>query len=444
MKPTLKSWRVGEENHSEGRQELVPGQMQSFGTREPEAGISYTVQPMTKHLYYTDSYLKEFSGRILSEHQAGSNPAVVLDQTAFYPESGGQPSDTGSLAEARVLKVIEEESGEILHVLDRPIPAGPLTGRIDWARRFDHMQQHTGQHILSQAFLAVAQAPTVSFHLGQELSTIDIEIAQPSAAQMEQAQTLATRIVFENHPVHILTADRESLSSLGVRKESRREGEIRVVEVEGFDRSPCGGTHVRSTGEIGMIFILGFERYKGGTRVEFVAGGRALKAFHKEHELLTRLGRIHSATLDSIPELTERLIQEKTDLSREIVNLRDQLLDMEAAELLQNAATGPYGVMVRKSFSGRSLEGAKHLAQKLTARPGTVAILGISDACQIVVARSRELSGSCHEAVKRATIELGGKGGGRPELAQAGGIPSEHLEQWIQAVEDYFGTVANK
>lgn len=415
--------------------------MPSFRTSEPETGISYTIQPMTKHLYYTDSYLKEFSATVLSERQAGSSPAVVLDQTAFYPESGGQPHDTGLLGEARVLKVMEEDSGEILHILDRPVPSGPVTGRIDWTRRFDHMQQHTGQHILSQAFLAVAQAPTVSFHLGQEVSTIDIEIAQPSSVQMEQAQMLATGIVFENRPVNILTTDRESLSSLGVRKESMREGEIRVIEVEGFDRSPCGGTHVHSTGEIGIISILGFERYKGGTRVEFVAGGRALKAFHKEHELLKRLGRIHSATLDLIPELTERLMQEKTELSKENANLRDQLLDMEAAVLLQNAETGPHVALVRKSFSGRSLESVKNLAQKLTSRPRTVAIFAISDACQIVIARSRELPGSCHEAVKRATSELGGKGGGRPELAQAGGFPPERLEQWIQVVEEYFRTV---
>jgi len=393
---------------------------------------------MTKRLYYADSYLKEFSASVLEHRSIDKHPAVILDQTAFYPESGGQPFDTGVLQEARVLNVVEDDQGAILHLLDREIASGKVSGQIDWARRFDHMQQHTGQHILSQAFIAVAKAPTLSFHMGTETSTIDIDLAQPSAAHMEQAQMLATNIVFEDRPVYILTTDRDSLSSLGVRKDSQREGEIRVIDVEGFDRSPCGGTHVRRTGEIGIIFVLGFEKYKGGTRVEFAAGGRALKVLQKDHELLKKLARLFSAVPESIPDLTEKLIQERMSLSRENELLREKLLEAEAEELLQHAAKTGRAFIVSKTYPDRKLEAIKTLAQKLTAHPGVVAILCIADACQIVAARSKDLPGNCGEAIKQAASVLGGRGGGRPEQAQAGGFSADSVESWMEALQKYF------
>ena len=173
--------------------------------------------------------------------------------------------------------------------------------------------------------------------MGQESSTIDIELAQPAPSLMEEAHTLATRVVFENRAVHILTTDREKLDALGVRKESRREGDIRVIDVEGFDRSPCGGTHVRLTGEIGIIAILDFERYKGGTRVEFAAGYRALKALSADRDLLKQLGKLYSASSDKLPAMTEKLLQERVELFREKGRLQEELLEMEAEELLRSA-----------------------------------------------------------------------------------------------------------
>ncbi len=393
---------------------------------------------MTKRLYYSDSYLREFPATVIDRRQVEKNIAAILDETAFYPESGGQPYDTGFLGDVRVLRVIESDAGEILHVLEREIPAGPVMGRIDWGRRFDHMQQHTGQHILSQAFVNVAKAPTLSFHMGQDSSTIDVAIAQPSAGQMEEVQALASDLVFQNRPVHVIFTDREGLNSLGVRKETDREGEIRVIDVENFDRSACGGTHVRDTGEIGLICILGFEKYKGGTRVEFVAGSRALRSYQRDHEILKRLSRLHSAAPESIPEITEKLIQEKTSLSREIENLRGELLDVEAKELMAAAPKGQTPTMIRKVYAERSLDSVKVLAQKVVAQPNTLAIFAISDAIQVVVARSKDMTGSCNEAVKRAISELGGKGGGRPELAQAGGFSADALDSWMLSLESYF------
>jgi alanyl-tRNA synthetase len=393
---------------------------------------------MTKRLYYTDSYAREFSAEVIDRRQVDTQPVVILDQSAFYPESGGQPFDTGFLGETCVLKVVEGESGELLHFLEREIPEAHVLGRIDWERRFDHMQQHTGQHILSQTFLEVAQAQTLSFHMGQGSSTIDIEMAQPSAPQLDLAQAMATDIVFQNRAVNILMADKQTLGSLGLRKESQREGLIRIIDIEGFDRSACGGTHVRSTGEVGLICILGYERYKGGIRVEFVAGGRALRVFQNEHELLKKLGRLYSAPSDAIPELAERMLQERMVLARENETLRDQLLEQEARELLANPARTAYASTVRGIFTGRSLESVKALAQKLAAQPGNLAILAIGDACQVVVSKSKDLPGSCNDAVKSAIAKLGGKGGGRPELAQAGGFPADLLDSWLQALESYF------
>jgi len=300
------------------------------------------------------------------------------------------------------------------------------------------MQQHSGQHILSQAFIAVAHAQTLSFHMGAETSTIDIDLAQPSPTQMEEAQTLATNVVFQNRAVHILATDRDSLSSLGVRKESQREGEIRVIDIEGFDRSPCGGTHIRSTGEIGAIFVSNFERYKGGTRVEFAAGGRVLKLLQKDHALLRHLARIHSAAPDTLVEIAEKCLQERTALIRENDLLEGRLLEMEASDLLQSASRTERGCVVYRTVSGRKLENIKVLAQKLTVNPGVVAILGISDACQIVLARSKDLPGNCGDAIKKVAAVLGGKGGGRPELAQAGGFPADCLDSWMKALSEYF------
>src|SRR5206468_8107932 len=219
---------------------------------------------MTIRLYWKDPYMKEFSGHVVATTLQEGKRSVILDRTLFYPSSGGQPHDTGMLGSAHVLNVEEGADGSILHVLNSALPAGAVSGTIDWDRRFDHMQQHTGQHILSQAFLRVAQAPTVSFHMGAETSTIDIELAQPSESIMKEAEELASCVVFEDRPVHVLDVRPEELEALGVRKQPQREGDLRVIDVEDFDRSPCGGTHVRRSGEIGAIGVLSFERYKGG------------------------------------------------------------------------------------------------------------------------------------------------------------------------------------
>ncbi len=395
---------------------------------------------MTIRLYWEDPYLTQFDCTVVEARLADQQPAAVLDQTAFYPTSGGQPFDTGHLGTARVVNVEEDASGKILHLLDTHVATGPVSGNVDWVRRFDHMQQHTGQHILSQAFVQVAQAPTLSFHMGRETSTIDLNLSHPSEELMEQVETLATGIVFEDRSVRVLNVRPEDLGTLGVRKRSEREGEIRVIDVEGFDRSPCGGTHVRGSGEIGMIAILGYERYKGGTRVEFVCGGRALKNLRKDHEALKRLGKLYSASIYDLPDLAEKLFQDRSDLAKENARLQRELLELEARELWRQGVRLGDFVLVRAIFSGRGPETIKLLAQKIVAQGEAVAILGLlEETAQAVVARSTGIPGDCGAIVKDVTAKHGGKGGGRPELAQAGGIPADKLEPWLTEVEKHFG-----
>src|SRR5688572_20995059 len=394
---------------------------------------------MTIRLYYSDSYLKEFSGAVVEQCQVDDQPSVILDRTAFYPTSGGQPFDTGTLGSARVLHVEEDSSGRLLHVLDSTLPLGPTRGIISWDRRLDHMQQHSGQHILSQAFIRVAKAPTISFHMGVETSTIDLELANPSTSVMVEAEELASRIVFEDRPVEVLNVNPEGLAALGVRKESQRNGDIRVIDVDGFDRSPCGGTHVRHTGEIGMIAILDYERYKGGTRVEFVCGRRALTTLRQDHETLKNLGRLYCAQLSDLPRLTEKSLQDRSALVRENARLREQALEHEARELALQAERTTGFLLVKKGCPEHSLDDLKMLAQKITAQPGHLVILfSLQESAQAVVARSADLAGDCGIAVTTSTKKHGGKGGGRKELAQAGAIPAPALDMWLQEVESHF------
>jgi alanyl-tRNA synthetase len=394
---------------------------------------------MTIRMYYSDSYLKEFSGDVVEQCYVDNQPAVILDRTAFYPTSGGQPFDTGTLGSAQVLRVEEDSAGRLLHVLDSMLPVGPTTGVITWERRLDHMQQHTGQHILSQAFIRVAKAPTLSFHMGVETSTIDLELANPSTFVMAEAEEMASNIVFEDRPVQVLNVNPEGLAALGVRKESQRSGDIRVIDVDGFDRSPCGGTHVRRTGEIGMIAILDYERYKGGTRVEFVCGRRVLKTLRQDHEALKNLGRLYCAQLSDLPRLAEKFLQDRSALTRENARLRDQALEHEARELALQAERTSDFLLVKKGFPEHSLDDLKILAQKVTAHSGHLVILfSLQETAQAVIARSADLAGDCGTAVTTSTKRHGGKGGGRRELAQAGAIPAPALDMWLQEVESYF------
>jgi alanyl-tRNA synthetase len=384
---------------------------------------------MTTRLYYTDPALLEFSGVVTDVLEASGRTALVLDRTAFYPTSGGQPFDTGTLNDVRVEDVIELEDGRIAHVVAEPLALRvTVNGRIDGPRRFDHMQQHTGQHVLSAAFDRVHHARTVSFHLGSDTSTIDLA-AVLSAEEVSAAEQEANRIVWEDRPVRVRFVPEAEAASLPLRKEPARGGTLRLVDVDGFDLSACGGTHVVSTGRIGIIAVTGFERFKGGTRLGFVCGGRALARFRQQRDVIaSAVGRL-SVAPGELPGAIERL-QEDIRAQKQVARGLQQRLVRHDAEAYVAAASDITGLrLVAERVEGWDAQGLKALASEIAARPRHAAVLLNSDTPPlIVIARAADLSLDAGAMLKRLTAQFGGKGGGRPELAQGGGLAGTHAE----------------
>ncbi|RPJ02588.1 MAG: phosphoesterase, partial [Candidatus Aminicenantes bacterium] len=289
----------------------------------------------TRRLYYEDPYLLEFEAGVVARTERDGHPAVVLDRTAFYPESGGQPWDKGTLGGVEVLAVLDEDEA-IVHVLRSEIAAGPVRGRIDRTTRLDHMQQHTGQHVLSAALDRLSGARTVGFHLGADVSTVDLDIPLSPEA-LAAAETEANRIVWDDRLVGIRTVSETEAAALPLRKDPERTGALRIIEVEGYDLSACGGTHVSRTGSIGLIAILSGERLRGGTRVEFVCGGRALRQMRVYRDAV--VGCIHSVSVAPVdlPAAISRMQAEAKDQRKAIKDLQERLATYEAAALAASA-----------------------------------------------------------------------------------------------------------
>jgi alanyl-tRNA synthetase len=387
---------------------------------------------MTHRLYYTDPYLRDFDATIVDVGSREDRVTVELDQTAFYPTSGGQPFDTGTLGTWRVVEVIDDDDGMIAHVIEgasgqagaRPAPGQRVHGTIDWARRFDHMQQHTGQHVLSAAFNKLFAIRTVSFHLGAEVSTIDLA-RTVSAAEMDASEREANRIVWENRSVTIRFADADEAAKLPLRKEPARGATLRLIEVEDFDLSACGGTHVALSGGIGIIAVTASERFKGGQRIEFVCGGRALRRFQALRDSAAASVRQLSVLPHEIPGAIERLQAEAKEKKRAFAGLQTELAAFRAEDLARTAETTPAGRLVLRSIDGDA--GAlKSLAMAITSRDGYVVVLvSQSRPLLVVVARSADVSVASQHAAAELTKQFGGRGGGRPELAQAGGLEAD-------------------
>jgi len=378
---------------------------------------------VTERLYYTDPYLQEFEAQVLEVTTTeDGRPAAVLDRTAFYPTSGGQPFDTGTLGAARVVDVVDRDDGVILHLIEGALESGPVHGRIDWARRFDHMQQHTGQHLLSAAFDRLLQVRTVSFHLGAESSTIDLA-RETSPKEIERAEAEANRVVWEDRPVSIRFADAEEAARLPLRKESIRVGRLRLIDVEEFDLSACGGTHVLRTGAIGTIAISSWEKFRGGSRVEFVCGGRAIASHRRLRDTVGASIRLLSVLPAELPAAIERLQNEGKDQRRRVKDLQTELAGHQAAALASVAETIGNARAVIASLEGWDAPGLKTIASAIAERPGHVAILVSSPPpASIVVARAADQPIDAGALLKQIVARFGGKGGGRPELAQGGGL----------------------
>ncbi|MCA1561016.1 MAG: DHHA1 domain-containing protein [Acidobacteria bacterium] len=380
---------------------------------------------MTDRLYYTDSYLCEFDAAVLRVERESGRPAAILDRTAFYPTSGGQPFDIGTLGGANVVDVVDREDGTIAHVIEGALAAGAVRGAIDWPRRFDHMQQHTGQHILSAAFDRLHGAATVSVHLGARSCTIDLgrEVTPDGLASAEQD---ANRVVWEDRTVSVRFVGAEQAAAMPLRKEPARPGPLRLIEVADYDLSACGGTHVARTGSVGLIAVSGWERFKGGVRVEFVCGGRALGAFRAQHDAVTGSVRLLSVLPSVLPAAIERVQCENKDLKRALKGLQDRLAGYEALTLAAGGERIGGAIVVLKAMEGWDGAGLKTLAAAIAARPGHAAILiSASNPALIVISRAPGLPLDPAGTLQRLTAQFGGKGGGRGDLAQGGGLAAE-------------------
>lgn len=396
--------------------------------------------PATERLYYQDSHLIEFEARVVDKTERVSGwTAVTLDRTAFYPTGGGQPSDTGTIEGVRVVECIDDDQNGILHVIQGRAPEVGMTvkGRIDWPRRLDHMQQHTGQHILSQAFVTLFKAPTRGFRVLEQSCEIDVELDNPTAEIIERAVGLANNVIWEDRPITIKEVSSAEASELPLRKEPARDGELRLIEIEGFDLTPCGGTHAYRTGEVGMIVVRSWERAKGLTRIEFLAGGRALADYRRANSTARNVATLFSAGRDDAPGLAERMIEENKDLHRRLRGLEEVAARVEAAELSTTAAVGDDGVrLITHVFDNRDADSLKRLALALIDEPKTIALLGSRDidTARLVFARSADAPGDMNALMREACALLEGRGGGKPDLAQGGGKNVGRLHEALETI----------
>ena len=384
---------------------------------------------MTERLYYHDSFLYDFDARVVESFTRDGKQAIVLDRTAFYPTSGGQVHDLGLLAadgkQIAITDVADEEDGRILHFTAEPLAAGATVhGTIDSARRLDHIQQHSGQHVLSAAFIQLFNMPTVSFHMGEESCTIDLETSSLTIAQAEKVELLANRVIAEDRPVSIRFVPLEEVRQLGLRKlPPKQTGDLRLIDITNFDLTACGGTHVRATGQIGSILLRKIEKVKQGMRVEFVCGLRAVATARRDYSALTEAAAVYSSHIYDVPEQIRKSLAETKLAGKAQHKLLEELAELHAEHLLAQASGSPR--VITQLFAERDAIFIKLLAQKLTAGKSDVVALLASGAGQptLVFAQSPGQKFNMGQLMKDAMAQLGGRGGGSADLAQ-GGLPA--------------------
>jgi alanyl-tRNA synthetase len=392
---------------------------------------------MTERLYYTDAYQQELTAVVQSKSLYRGKTAIELDQTCFYPTSGGQPNDLGVLNGLSVIDVVEDED-KILHVLETEALEVGMTvgGHIEWPRRFDHMQQHTGQHILSQAFLQILEAQTTSFHLGSDVSSIDIAREELTPEEIYRVEDLCNQVIFENRPINIHFVESQEQGFLLLRKPSTRSGVLRVIEITGFDHSPCGGTHCRSTAEVGLIKIRKWERMRKQARVEFYCGWRALRDYRWKNRVLYQLSRLYRAADTEIITAAEQHLNNEEAQRKIIAQLQDTLLTAEATQLLQESQEREGIQVICKMLGERDLSMVKELAKKIVhGGPKRLVFFGVQDKqASLLFTRSPDLPHDMREFIQVAVPFIEGRGGGNPQQAQAGGKKAEGLEEALNRV----------
>jgi len=416
---------------------------------------------MTDRLYYHDSFLYDFDAEV-RELADSPRPSLILDRSAFYPTSGGQVFDTGWIlagdpndpTKLRVTEVAESEDGRVVHYLEAPVkdvkPGTRVHGQIDASRRRDHMQQHSGQHVLSAAFVRLFNLPTVSFHMADDYCSIDLDTPNLAREQVEFAERLANEIIFENRPVDIRFVTRDEATTLGLRKLPPAKGapglagvarpgrgdELRLIDIRDFDLSACGGTHVRQTGQIGSILLRKIEKVRQGWRVEFVAGQRAVSTARRDFTTLTEAAALFSAHIYDLPQQARKSLDEIKSLRKQRERSQEELAEAQAAALLAGTPEANSRKLVVRTFSGRDLNHIKLLAQQLTRlAPNAVALLATtSPQPSLVFAQSPGQPFDMGALLKQTIAALGGRGGGSKDMAQGGVANGDGIDAALKQI----------
>jgi alanyl-tRNA synthetase len=397
---------------------------------------------MTDRLYYHDSFLYDFDAEVCDVADS-PRPALILDRSAFYPTSGGQIHDTGWLTSGsgklRVTEVADAEDGRVVHYIEaeRDFDKGSLQpgtrvrGQIDATRRRDHMQQHSGQHVLSAAFIRLFNMPTVSFHMAEDYCSIDLDAPTLTKEQIESAERLANEIILENRPVTVSYVTREEAGKLGLRKLPPTErDELRLIDIHDFDLTACGGTHVTQTGQIASVLLRKVEKVRQGWRVEFVAGQRAVATARRDFTTLTETAALFSAHIYDVPQQARKALDEVRTLRKQREQSLEELAAAHAATLLAETPEANGRKLIVKSFTDRDLSFVKLLAQKLTRQsPNAIALLATtSPQPSLIFAQSPGQPHDMGALLKEAMAKLGGRGGGSKDMAQGGVPDAEKLD----------------
>ena len=389
---------------------------------------------MTKRLYFDDPYRTEFDATVVRRLEVDGRPGLILDQTCFYPTAGGQCCDKGLLNDVPVVDVCDMDR-EIVHITSRAQGAERVHGTVLWDRRFDFMQQHSGQHVLSQSLIRVLDADTVSAHLGEDNSTIEIRREDLKEEEAREAEGMANRIVFENRAIKTYFVSADEVRKLPVRKIPAQQGPFRIVEVEGFDHSACGGTHCSRTGEIGFIKIGRWEHIRGNVRLDFLCGRRALEDYRFKSETVEKLADRYSARAHDVLSLVTKQAEENKELRKKVKRLSDQALVFEAHDLLSKAVSCGDIKVVRAVFDNRPFDEVRSLATRIADTDRTVVLLGNrGDKGQLAFSCSEGLSYRMDTLIAEACAMLSGRGGGSPRFAFGGGSRAEKVDEAIETV----------
>ena len=388
----------------------------------------------TKKLYFEDAYLIEFDARVIEKREIEGRPAIILDRTAFYPEAGGQSCDRGTIDGIAVLQVVEDGEA-IVHVLERAIEADMVHGRIDWPRRFDRMQQHSGQHILSQAFYEVVKGATMSFHIGEDVSSVEIGVPKISDADLDRVEARANAVLFEDREIKTYFVPEERIGAVPLRKPPKKEGPIRVVEVSGFDYSACGGTHCRRAGEIGLIKVTKTDRIRNNLRFEFVCGGRALRDYQEKNRTVRQAAAFFSVADRDVATTVGKSLTEIKALKKKARKLEERIASYEAWEVIH----GAQGKVVQAVFEDKSPEEARFLAVQVIHHAELIVLFGAHGENQshLILAAAEGLGLDVRTLIPAVSAVVQVRGGGSPSLVELVTTEKDKLGPALEAARKF-------